>query len=378
MRHPAASNGRMSNETTMARSRRILAAAIYLGFVVSACSFVCVAQGHPASEGDKSQTDSNASDARSTASTQKKLDLIDQKLSNSQVPGQVSEVLRLVNEQKRSSLVATLLPAGIAAAAALGGILIGGILQDRMQRGRLAQEKAIADEKSAHELELATAKASQERDLAEKQAKLQIGNAVVDWQLKQLFLLYGPLRAVLGQSAALYRQMNLVLTRADAGQFRLLDVMQASGPNALHGQEFQILIDGSWDRFRTVLHIERVYGRGYGVETYFDEIVTIGARIVSVIEENAGYARPDDDSLMEVFAKYLAHFAVLKHIHGLAKSKAERFSGGPDVEAPGEPLQGRLLVDVSAAFPSKLHDLVNAGFSALSHDVEDWRQRAIT
>jgi hypothetical protein len=81
---------------------------------------------------------------------------------------------------------------------------------------------------------------------------------------------------------------------------------------------------------------------------------------------------------MEVFAKYLAHFAVLKHIHGLAKSRAERFSDGADVETPGELLQGRLLVDVSAVFPSKLHDLVNAGFSALSHDVEDWRQRAIT
>jgi hypothetical protein len=362
----------------MHRHQRILAAATYLAVVFVILPFACAAQRPGTSDTRKLLLDSMASDARNAALTQKKLDPIDQKLNNSPNQSQFGEILRLLNEQKRSSLIATLLPAAIAAAAALGGILIGGLLQDRMQRARLLQEKAIADEKSTHERDLATAKASQDRELAEKQAKLQIGNAVVDWQLKQLFLLYGPLRAVLGQSGALYRQMNLVLTRADTNQFRLLDVPRASGPNALHGKEFQIFVNGSWDRFRTVLHIDRVYGCGYGVETYFDEIVAIGSRIVDVIEEHAGYARPDDDKLIEVFAQYLAHFAVLKHLHGLAKSKAEQFSEEPGTVNSIEPAPTRLIVDVSAVFPSELHDLVNAGFSAISQDIEHWRQRAIT
>jgi hypothetical protein len=40
-------------------------------------------------------------------------------------------------------------------------------------------------------------KAAQDLALSHRQAKLEIGSAVVDWEIKQLSLLYGPLRALL-------------------------------------------------------------------------------------------------------------------------------------------------------------------------------------
>ena len=53
------------------------------------------------------------------------------------------------------------------------------------------------------------------------QAREEISNSFAQWQLKQLCELYGPMRALLGQSNVLYRQMNdLVIKNAPPGRFR--------------------------------------------------------------------------------------------------------------------------------------------------------------
>jgi hypothetical protein len=237
---------------------------------------------------------------------EQRLDSIDQTIRESDVDSRLADIEKALKDVKRPSMLSTILPAIIAAIAAIVGVFMGGFVNDRLQRARLAQEEKVANAKADQETRLAEAKAKQERELSEKQAKLQIGNAVVEWQLKQLYLLYGPVRALLGQSFGLYRQMNTVLQHADSKRFRFIKVPEARGQNAEYGEEFQIRTPPQeWERFRTVMHIDQVYGRGFGVETYFDEIVSIGARIVTIIEQNAGYARPEEEQLMNVFAKYL-------------------------------------------------------------------------
>lgn len=246
---------------------------------------------------------------------------------------------------KPTPLLVTLLPSFIALLSGLVGVLIGGWNAERLQ----------------------TKKAEQDLAASERQAKRELGKAVVEFEIKQLSLLYGPLRALLGQSEALYREMNNVLIGKDGKRFQLLE---KTGERP----EFQIReATGQWGRFRTVLHIFEVYGKGYGVETYFDEIVAIGAEIVKIIQQQAGYARPEEKELMAVFGRYLAHFAVLKSIYEAAKQaiapQAPAPQGTPIVpHAPG--------VNPSAAFPDVIHTLVNQGFDAINKDVQDWRQRA--
>jgi hypothetical protein len=304
--------------------------------------------------------------AQSLAGVEHRLDSIETRLTNSDVSDRLGKIEEELKKMKDSSLLTTVLPSVVAALAALAGIGVGALAQDRLQQARLDREEKTANKK-----------AELDRTLAEKQAKLQIGNAVVDWQLKQLSLLYGPVRALLGQSFGLYRQMNKLLEQADPSRFRLLKVPNAQGQNAQHGEEFQIQTAGGWERFRTVMHIDEVYGRNYGVETYFDEIVAIGARTVRIIEQNAGYARPEEKELMDVFAKYLAHFAVLRHLHGLARKRLERFLQKPSETANQDPGLAPMKVDVSAVFPTELHGLITAGFSGLTEDIEQWRQKAL-
>lgn len=285
----------------------------------------------------------------------------------------LATIEKILADAKGPSLLATFLPAVIAALAAVAGVLLGGYVNERLQRTRLEQEMTIARDKAEHEKNLAAAEAQQERELSEKQAKLQIGSAVVEWQLKQLSLFYGPMRALLGQSFGLYRQMNRALERADSDHFRF-----ASVGADVDGQQFQIQMSpGKWERFRTVMRISEVYGKGFGVETYFDEIVSIGARIVTIIEQHAGYARPEEKDLMAVFAKYLAHFAVLKHLHDEAKAKlAAGKAVGTHADAVSAPSVLSTKVDLSAAFPENLHTLINDGFEAITKDIETWRRKA--
>lgn len=303
---------------------------------------------------------------QSLAGVERRLASIEKELSNSDVSSRLGVIESEIKALKHSSLLTTTLPSVIAAVAALLGIAVGGFVQNHLQQARLDREEKAAD-----------LKAAQDRLLAEKQAKLQIGNAVVDWQLKQLSLLYGPLRALLGQSVGLYRQMNKLLVQAAPSRFRLLKVENTQEQNGEYGEEFQIQTAMGWERFRTVMHIDEVYGQNYGVETYFDEIVAIGARTVRIIEQNAGYARPEEKELMDVFAKYLAHFAVLEHLHGLARKRLEYFLHQTSEIADQGSGLAPMKVDVSAVFPNELHGLMTAGFSALTEDIEQWRQKAL-
>ena len=290
--------------------------------------------------------------------------------NSSDTQEQLDRIEKAIADLKRSSVFLNVTPAAIAALAGLCGVLLGGILNERLQSKRLAQETSITNSKADQEKQLAADKARQEHELSERQAQLQIGHAVVEWELKQLSLLYGPVRALLGQSFGLYRQMNKVLEATDGSTFRFVRV--EGNPDA---QQFQMkTLEGTWERFRTVMHISQVYGQGFGVETYFDEIVAIGDRIVKIIEQQAGYARPEEKELMAVFAKYLAHFAVLKHVHEEAKQKVGEISKGATIATISR--KPSMKVDLSAVFPEELHGLIDEGFDALTKDIEDWRRKA--
>ena len=54
-------------------------------------------------------------------------------------------------------------------------------------------------------------------------SEAKVANTYVEWQLKQLSELYGPIRALLGQSNVLYRQMNRALVFADINRVRLVE-----------------------------------------------------------------------------------------------------------------------------------------------------------
>jgi hypothetical protein len=253
----------------------------------------------------------------------------------------------------------------IPALSGLFGVIVGGVINAWIQNKALANTKRIADEAAANARMLAEAKAGQERELAESRARLEIGNSLVEWELKQLSELYGPLHALLGQSNALYRQMNEVLCEVDSARFRMQEGVD------FDKRVFQILVKGEWTRFRTVLHIGEVYGRDYGIEDYFDEVVAIGERIQKIIAERAGFARTDQADLMEVFGRYLAHYAILKRVH--TEMRERKIAGNAsDSKVTSVPMK----VQESAVFPHRIQSLVTQGFDAISKDLMAWRAKA--
>lgn len=193
-----------------------------------------------------------------------------------------------------------------------------------------------------------------QRGINRDQAQAEVSNSYVEWQLKQLSELYGPLRALLGQSNAMYRQMNRALAAAAPDMFRLRQEAGADFDNEV----FEILKNGEWTRFRTVKNLDDVYGRGYGVEPYFDDVVEVGARMASLIRDKAGYVQPSDRNLIEVMGSYLAHYAVLSRLHKRAKD--------------GEPLQIN-IADEKATFPISIQKLVNDGYDTINDEVMNWQ-----
>lgn len=198
---------------------------------------------------------------------------------------------------------------------------------------------------------------SHQRVMRREAAADEISNSYVDWQLKQLSELYGPLRALLGQSNAMYRQMNKALAQARPQQFRLNHEEGGDFDNFV----FQIQIDGEWTQFRTVRDLAAVYNRDLKVEPYFDAVVEVGKRMALLIEEKAGYARPEDAELVKVMGAYLAHYSVLSRLHFAAQENK-----------PIEPTMG----DKEATFPLEIQALVNKGFNALNDEVMKWRSRS--
>lgn len=263
-------------------------------------------------------------------------------------------------------------PALLSLGGSLVGMFLGALVTIWTQQKLLAHQRVLAEDQSKSARDIAEAKATQERELASGRAKLEIGNSLVQWQLKQLSELYGPLHALFGESQALYRHMNTVLSKAEPDQFRLCDDART---DRVDGKIFEIKLRGEWGRFRTILHIAEVYGRGYGVEDYFDGIVAIGGRIVKVIEEKAGYVRPDQPELASLFGQYLAHYSVLERLNSHYKELHCRVRGQrqsserPTVEVP-------LSVDDSAVFPAEIQRFVESGFHAITVELNVWRMKA--
>lgn len=193
-----------------------------------------------------------------------------------------------------------------------------------------------------------------QRSMNQEQSQAEVSNSYVEWQLKQLSELYGPLRALLGQSNAMYRQMNRALAAAAPKMFKLRKEEGADFDNEV----FEIFHDGQWTRFRTVKHLGEVYNKEYGVEPYFDDVVDVGARMANLIRDKAGYVQPSDKELIEVMGSYLAHYSVFSRLHKRAKD--------------GEPLKGN-KADETAAFPIAIQKLVNDGFEAINEEVMDWK-----
>lgn len=249
------------------------------------------------------------------------------------------------------------------------GILIGGIITFLttffMQQRLITHQQDLAEKAAEHTRELADDKAAQERELAGNRARLEIGNSFVQWQLKQLSELYGPLHALLRQSNALYRHMNTVLAKRDPTRFQL---QQGLPGDDFDNMVFEIYLSGQWVRFRTIMHISKVYGQGYGIEDYFNELVAIGGRMVKVIAEGAGYVRPEQSDLVSIFGKYLAHYSVLDRLHSHMKAQWDAPVHG--VSAP------TIEVDESAVFPQEIQDLVDAGFGAITRELNEWRAKA--
>lgn len=195
--------------------------------------------------------------------------------------------------------------------------------------------------------------------LASKRAKFETASSIVQWELRQLSELYGPLRALLRESHALYRQMNGVLAQSDPNKFRFSPTKRESRD----GQDFEIFVSNSWVGFRAILHAEEVYGHGYGVEEYFDALVATGARMKKIIEEKAGYIQQDQPTLGDVFGRYLAHYSVLERLHSYYKSG--KSSSGPIPVALAN----------SAVFPSEIDALVESGFNAICNELNAWRSK---
>ena len=267
-------------------------------------------------------------------------------------------------------------PVWIGAGSGLLGVIvggaIGGIVNFLMQRRLLTHQKALADEAANRAEALADAKATQERELASRRAELEIGNSFVQWQLKQLSELYGPLHALLDQSRGLYRHMNEVLVKSDPQQFRFESPAEH---NATARPIMQVHYLGCWVRFRTLLHIELVYGRGYGTDDYFSEIVETGSRMVNIIQEKAGYIRPDQTDLSDVFGRYLAHHSVLKRLHDYVKAEHERFTSGVDQGLTSQTFKPPIAAIEAAVFPREIDEMVAAGFLAITRELSSWRAR---
>lgn len=193
-----------------------------------------------------------------------------------------------------------------------------------------------------------------QRRLNREQERAKVSSSYIEWQLKQLSELYGPLRASLGQSIAIYRQMNMCLIAADDGKFRMENKPGADFDHV----EFQICLGGKWEQFRTVEHLPFVYKKDYGVEPYFDDVVKAGAAIADLIRKSAGYVRQEDTELIKVMGTYLAHYGVLCRLH-------ERAVKGENVQPTS--------ADMKASFPRVIHELVDTGFNSINAQIMDWK-----
>lgn len=197
----------------------------------------------------------------------------------------------------------------------------------------------------------------QER-LADKKAEQEARQVQFDWQVRQFIELYGPLRALLEGSNKVYRLMNDALIKRDGNRFRDASGLVPADQLDPDGRFFQIYdADSSqWQKFRTVTHLDRVYGKELGVDGYFDRLIEIGNSISKLISEKAGLVMPHHGELLTAFGQYLAHFEVLKELH--AMSHPTQAGSNAVMKPPLEVLE-------TAAFPNSIQSLMKAGADEL-------------
>jgi len=95
-----------------------------------------------------------------------------------------------------------------------------------------------------------------------------------------------------------------------------------------------------------------------------------------VIEEKAGYVRPDQAQLASVFGQYLAHYSVFERLNSHYKSRRERGQQAiPSCHASSE--EPPMRVDESAVFPGQIQKFVDSGFYAINDELSAWRKKAI-
>jgi hypothetical protein len=199
-----------------------------------------------------------------------------------------------------------------------------------------------------------------ERELADKKARHEVEQAKFELRVRQLTELYGPLRSLFDGSNEIYRRMNEVLILHDPAKFRdRTRIAEATPPEQVDpdGRYFEILDESAkqWRKFRTIVDWNEVYGRGVGVDGYFDRIVDIGDRVSALIGEKAGLVMPHHGELLRAFGKYLAHFQVLKELHMQSTSSAALHVGAV---VP-------MKIREEAAFPNEIQDLVKTGSEEL-------------
>lgn len=241
-------------------------------------------------------------------------------------------------------------PAWISAVGGLLGVAVGGVLAFLTQRSLLAHQQSLAAQ------------------AARSTSELEVGKAFAEWQLKQVSELYGPLNAQLGQSRALYQHMKEVLVKTRPDEFRFIEgKLQTNDPR---GKPMEIKVADGWIEFRTLLHMERVYGKGYGIDDYLTEIVDAGGRMVKIIQEKAGYIRPDQKGLADVFGRYLAHYSVLKRLYDYFAATQEPANSGEKGA-----LEPPVAVIQAAVFPRELDQLVADGLASTITELNAWRSR---
>lgn len=239
-------------------------------------------------------------------------------------------------------------PATTLVSVVIGGLL-SGVVAYRMQ-ARLLKHQGV----QAHE------RATLERELAEKKARHEVEQSKFELHVRQLTELYGPLRSLFDGSNEIYRRMNEILILHDPERFRdLTRIAGATPPEQVDpdGRYFEIRDESTkkWRKFRTIVDWNEVYGKGVGVDGYFDRIVDIGNRVSALIGEKAGLVMPHHGQLLRAFGKYLAHFQVLKELHTQSTSMPPSHSGAV---VP-------MKIREEAAFPNEIQKLVKAGSEEL-------------
>jgi hypothetical protein len=233
-------------------------------------------------------------------------------------------------------------------------VVIGGLITGVI--GYVMQARLLK-----HQGEQADKRAKLDESLADKKASHDVLQSLFDWRVRQFMELYGPLRALFDGSNEVYRRMNEALISQDSKRFRDLTLVAGAAlPKEVDpdGRFFEIYDEaiGDWRKFRTVMDWSAVYGRGLGVDGYFDRIVDIGSSISKLIGEKAGLVMPHHAELLASFGRYLAHFEVLKELHAGAKG-----AQGEAPAASGVPLKVR----EAAAFPNNIQRLVREGANEL-------------